>query len=467
MDSGLERYRGLVDDWPAFVESLSRPQPTCVWAHPERIAPGDLAALLAAEGIESTPIPWSPGAFRIAAPAGFGNRWWYLAGLCHAQEEVSLLPVALLDPAPGDRVLDLCAAPGGKTAQIALALKNRGTVVANDASPARLRALRANVARLGLANVTVTCANGTNLPRRAGTYDRVLLDAPCSGEGTLRRRSRPGRAGGVGRWRKFQGLQRALLLKAVQLCRPGGRIVYSTCTFAPEENEGVVDAVLREGESFGLRVIPAGAPGLSPAPGVDRWRGAAYHETLRNALRIWPHRADTGGFFVAVLEKRCDPVDRAAEPRSLEPIPRDEWPSGVVERFGIDEGLWERYAVHRRTARGLHLAARDHRPPLAPEPGSVGLSFIRTGTRFPKLSTAAALLLGRHATTNLVELDSARLAGFLRRERLTLAPGQAERCAGTGYVIVTHGGHPVGTGRLDAEAGRLESLYPKRWGGAG
>lgn len=465
MVSPLERYRSLVDDWPAFLDSLSRPLPTCVWAHPGRIDPAGLVALLAGERVASTPIRWRPGAFRIEAPAGFGNRWWYLAGLCHAQEEASMLPVALLGARPGHRVLDLCAAPGGKTAQIAFALGNTGTVVANDPSAGRLRALRANVARLGLVNVSVTCANGANFPRAAGYYDRVLVDVPCSGEGTLRRRAQPGRAGGVGRWRKFRGAQEALLRKAVRLCRPGGRVVYSTCTFAPEENEGVVDAVLRDGGSFGLRVLPVAAPGLSPTPGIDRWEGVDYHPSLRDTLRIWPHHHDTGGFFVAVLEKQRDPVDRQAESRSLSALPRDAWPAGVVERFGIDEDLWSRYAVHLRTGRGLHITARDHRSPAAPEPRSVGLSFIRTGTRFPKLSTAAALLFGRHATANVVDLDGARLDGFLRRERVTPAPGQATGCSGTGYVIVTHRGHPVGTGVLDADAGRLESLYPKRWGG--
>ncbi|MGD8498070.1 MAG: RsmB/NOP family class I SAM-dependent RNA methyltransferase, partial [Chromatiales bacterium] len=237
----LQRYRPLIDDWAGFIDTMRRPLPACVWTNPLRARPEQLEPLLAADGLEPTPIGWDPSGFRLRESDRFGTRWWYLAGLCHAQEEVSRVPVALLEPQPGERILDLCAAPGGKTAQIGIALLNRGTVVANDLTIDRMRPLRANLERLGLINISVTAHDGTAYPNAAGRFDRVLVDAPCSGEGTLRKRSTRHTPSGPEISRRFAERQAALLKRAVALCRPGGRIVYSTCTFAPEENERVVD----------------------------------------------------------------------------------------------------------------------------------------------------------------------------------------------------------------------------------
>ncbi|MFP4495769.1 MAG: RsmB/NOP family class I SAM-dependent RNA methyltransferase, partial [Halochromatium sp.] len=368
LEAALGRYRCLfdqqVDDWDGFIETLLRPPPTWIWANPLRIDGSRLRALIAAEGIGAEPVPWlqpwwssvarrlagigfeaapepaaaSPIALRL--PAGFkaGQRWWYCAGLAHAQEAVSQLPVMLLDVAPGHRVLDLCAAPGGKTAQLALALGNRGTLLANDFAAERIAALQGNLDRLGVLNCSTTRCDGGNYPAAAGAFDRILVDAPCSSEGTLRRNPslvQPGgrgetgagegagegvgiRAGsidrrrvdrarayaGIGpeRSRRMAGRQRALLRKAVQLCRPGGRIVYSTCTFAPEENELIVADILDEHNGH-LELLPCEVPGLVTGAGVTRWQGRQLDPSLARCLRLWPQANDTGGFFIAVLEK--------------------------------------------------------------------------------------------------------------------------------------------------------------------
>jgi 16S rRNA C967 or C1407 C5-methylase (RsmB/RsmF family) len=270
----LERYRSLVDDWSGFVAAVSRPLPRCVRTQTQRIAAGELEALLTADGMQPRPLAWANGAFRLGCSEGLGRRWWYLAGLCHSQEEASMLPVQLLDPRPGDRVLDLCAAPGSKTAQIALALESEGTVVANDSSVSRLRALRSTLDRLGLANVSVTRCEGSVFPRGCGTFDRILVDAPCAGDGTSRRRPDARRAGLD---RDYTQVQKRLLRRAVRLCRPGGRIVYSTCSFAPEENEMVVDAILGEDSRRELKLVASKVTGLKTAHGVTSWCGTDLH----------------------------------------------------------------------------------------------------------------------------------------------------------------------------------------------
>jgi len=458
------RYRDLIDDWAAFAAALARPLPTCVWENPLRARPDELRAALEREGRAPTPLAWSPGSFRIDDARGLGTRWWYLAGLAHAQEEVSQVPVTLLDVRPGQRVLDLCAAPGGKTAQIAVALGNRGTVVANDVSLARMRSLRDAVDRLGLVNVTVTMGDGGSLTPAVGGFDRVLVDAPCSGEGTVRKMTDPsGVRFGEDVSRNYRGRQVALLRKAVQLCRPGGRIVYSTCTFAPEENEAVVDTVLRQEGGRGLALAAVAVPGLVTASGATRWHGETFDASLSRAVRLWPHANDTGGFFVAVLDKHGDDPAPAGEPFAFAPVDPGEWRPFVAERFGVPDDVFAGYRIHRRTLRGPHLVARDHEAPGIAAVESVGIRFMKTKARYPKLTTPGATVLGPHATRNVVDLTDDQVEPYLARETFAARAGQAEACAGTGYVLVRHRGHVLGLALHREGSAHLESAFPKRW----
>ncbi len=548
LEAALGRYRGLfdrqVDDWDAFVATLMRPLPTWIWANPLRIDGQQLRALIAEEGVSAEPVPWlnpwwssvasalfaldtdaaqalvapsagrstvapfgaaaSPLALRL--PPGFkaGQRWWYCAGLAHAQEAVSQLPAMLLDVRPGQRVLDLCAAPGGKTAQLALALGNRGTLLANDFAAERIAALQGNLDRLGVLNCSTTRCDGGNYPAAAGAFDRILVDAPCSSEGTLRRNpslvqrgaqsdrsGRPGREhdgdadlvrgdlarshlarahAGIGpeRSRRMAGRQRALLRKAVQLCRPGGRIVYSTCTFAPEENELIVAEILDE-QNGHLELLPCEVPGLITGAGVTHWHGRQLDSSLARCLRVWPHANDTGGFFVAVLQKsaRAPGVGDAepAWPQHPLQLEADDagWLQPLCDHYGLPASALADCRFHRQTRRGLHLVAADHRPPAAPSPQGSGLFAYRTNIRPPKLTTGAALLLGSTATRQTLELDSAQRERYLHRELLRPDPAQIADCR-PGQILVRHRGFTLGVAVLH-RSGDLESLFPSRWSG--
>ena len=226
----------------------------------------------------------------------------------------------LLDPRAGERVLDLCAAPGNKTAQIAVAMQNQGTVVANDARWARLAPVRRVLERLGILNVVATVEDGAIFPDGAGRFDAVLADVPCSCDATVRKSPKVVLRQDERRRPQVRGLQRAILRRAVDLCRPGGRVVYATCTFAPEENESVVHEVLEDLGATGadddpvLRVRPVEVPGLRLSPGLPAWQGQRFHPALARSVRLWPHHNDTGGFYVAVLDKL-----RGSRPLSLNP----------------------------------------------------------------------------------------------------------------------------------------------------
>jgi NOL1/NOP2/sun family putative RNA methylase len=311
IEERLSRYRDLVDDWPAFIDSCRRPLPTVVWANPLRqdalrllgAAASDdprsvLAGRLEEMGYTSRPVDWYPGALRVSGIAKPGKTLEFYLGLYHVQEEISLVPAPLLAARPGGRVLDMCAAPGGKTAQIACAMHNTGTLVANDVRPNRLRALRANCERLGLLNVAVSAHDGTRFPLEVGPFDRVLLDAPCSCEGNVRQTGViPFPQGGDLKGRS--GLQATLLGRAWKLLAPGGVLVYATCTFAPEENEVVLDYVLGEDAA----IEPVEIDGLRAGSGVREWNGSSLRPDCQNVARFWPHHNDTGGFVAARIRK--------------------------------------------------------------------------------------------------------------------------------------------------------------------
>jgi NOL1/NOP2/sun family putative RNA methylase len=459
----LTRYRGLIDDWPAFAQDMDRPLLPCIWANPTRIDAGGLAELLAEEGVETGTRPGLPGS--LVLPEGYrgGQHWWYRAGLAHAQEAVSQVPATLMGLAPGLRVLDMCAAPGGKTAQIAFGMRNRGTLIANDFSTDRLSALQGNLDRLGVVNVATTCQDAGNWPAEAGRFDRVLLDAPCSSEGTLRRNPDLVTRLGPDLSDRLAARQRAMLRKAVQACRAGGRVVYSTCTLAPEENELVVRDILRECDGR-VRLLRVEVPGLHTGPGVTRWAGEDLGSELGRCIRFWPHHNDTGGFFIAVLEKVTDSTE-APEARSapLAGEPESNWIEGLSERYGLPDQLWQRFAIHRQTRRGLHLTAADHAQPRFPAAQAAGLFVLRTNIRRPKLSTAGAMFLGSYATRGRLELTVEQREAYLRRQDVQPDRGQTDGLH-WGQVIVTYGGYPLGIA-VYHRSGILESLFPSRWSG--
>lgn len=342
--SRLERYRPLLGtEWEAFLQALRRPLPVSAWRNVPRVGREEFESWFRdiEPGVVLERLPWLERGYRLWAAGDEerpetrrgkrrrpdprpGNRLARALGLLHLQEEVSMVPAVLLDPQPGERVLDLCGAPGNKTALIASLMGNRGTVICNDTDRKRLQAGRPAWERLGLSCIAATSHDGGSFPGDPAAYDRVLVDAPCSGEGTSRRNVSSLRPGPPGYYRMLHGRQRRILARAVELCRPGGRIVYSTCTYSPEEDELVIADVLAEVRERGHEVTlrPARLEGLVGSPGLTEWKGAGpatgpgagragelageLTGELQNALRIWPHQNDSGGFFVAVLEKAAD-----------------------------------------------------------------------------------------------------------------------------------------------------------------
>lgn len=455
-----------MDDWEAFRERSIRPLPSCVRSNPLRISPDDLAKRLRRrQSLDPGPVPWFPGAFRLPPEFRPGSTFEYVAGLYAVQEEISLLPVALLGLAPRQRVLDLCAAPGSKTSAISAALGETGTVVANDRDYGRLTMVRGNLDRLGAVNVSVTRRDAANYPPEAGLFDRVLADVPCTCEGTSRKNpevlTRTWDASGR---EKIQGVQRAILKKALLLCRPGGRVVYATCTYAPEENEEVLDSVLREMGEGTFRIRPVDLPGLRTTPGLTCWENRRFHPSLEHAARIWPHHNDTGGFFVAVLDVEEATGGRAEreETSYLEPEPVDfeTWLRPLVDRFGLAEDTFEGFRVFRAHRDRLGMMPEDHRPPAYPEPEVLGMTFLHTDMAVPKPTHEASQWLTTRATRNRILLDEEQTGAYLRRESFPIDAAQEADLTGRGYVLLEHDGIPLGMGFF--KEGAVRSYLPKR-----
>lgn len=461
----VERYRPIVPDWTMFMKALRRPLPLCLWVNTLRTRSEDVAHQLAIEGVDARPVGWHPDAFKGPPSETAGQCLPFIAGHYHIQEEVSLLPVVLLDARPGERVLDLCAAPGNKTAQAAVMMENTGTLVANDRSALRMRATRGTLDRLGVMNTAITLQDAERYPTDALLFDRVLLDAPCTCEGTSRKNVSAFVATGIEKSMALHDRQLAMLRRAIELCRPGGRIVYSTCTYAPEENELVVDDALREFGSV-VRLLPAGVDGFASSPGLTAWNGHTFHSDLEKAMRVWPHQNDSGGFFVAVLEKAEDFAssrDRRAVKAIASSNPREhgEWIDRVIDRFGVPRTAFAGWRLHRPNRKYVFAVPNDQQNTEKPPPVSNGLPFMRTNLRHPKLTTAAARIIGPHAVKNVVDATPLQAEKYVSREEFTLTRDQLTRLTETGYLIVRHRSMVLGVGIYFEDGRRVSSMFPK------
>ncbi len=457
----LERYRSIVPDWNGFLNALSRPLPLCLWTNTLRTTPYVVREWLDRVGIEAQVLPWSPKVFKGPPSAKAGKSIPFVAGLYHIQEEVSCLPVVLLDPQMGERVIDLCAAPGSKSAQVAVAMHNSGTLISNDRDAVRHRATRGTLDRLGVANASITVEDAATMAASAGPFDRVLADVPCTCEGTSRKNYAAFMNAGIDTSRRMAAEQLDILRRAIEVCRAGGRLVYATCTYAPEENELVVDAVLREAGDR-VTLLPARIDGFKSSPGLTSWNGRKLDPRLECAMRVWPHQNDTGGFFVAVLEKRVGESDTALSPPPwFSEETESKWLMLLESRFGIPAPAFAPFKLLRSSKKYVSIASRDHGLGERPLPVSTGMPLIRAQLDYPKLTTSGAMLFGSAARKNTVEVTDEQAAAYTGREEFRLADGQGAEITDTGYVLIRRRGITLGVALCYLDERRVLSMYPK------
>lgn len=281
-----------------FMEESEKPRPTIIRTNILKIRRKDLAKLLIQRGMDVDPLEWSNEALIVyKSPVPVGATPEYLTGLYTIQGASSLLPVLSLDVKPELQILDMCAAPGGKSSHIAALMNNTGVLYLYDNFKTRIKALQSNIARLGITNSLIICNDARKISN--GSYDRILLDAPCSGTGTINKDGSIKTKYDARDLKSFVMTQKELISKAFKLLKVGGVMVYSTCSILPEENEEIVDYLLRKknGARLAELNVDIGRNGFS------KFRGEHYHPSLKMTRRIFPHTHNMDGFFVAKITK--------------------------------------------------------------------------------------------------------------------------------------------------------------------
>jgi 25S rRNA (cytosine2870-C5)-methyltransferase len=311
-----------------YMDASDRPRPMVIRTNTIKSTRKDLMEALSKRGSTLEAVEWSKVAIKVTeSSVPIGATPEYLAGYYMLQSAASLNPVMALAPQPGERILDMASAPGGKTSYIAQLMKNSGTIIANDLKPQRQKATVANLHRMGVKNAIVCCYDGRKIPKIMKGFDRVLLDAPCSGLGVISRDQT------VKLQRTFKDIQRIAHLQKELLCaaidavdptsKTGGIVVYSTCSISSEENEQVVNYILQK------RFVRLVETGLEVGkPGLTRHKERRFHPSLALTRRFYPHVHNMDGFYVAKLQKyangvRGDAVEEEEEEEDEEETEQD------------------------------------------------------------------------------------------------------------------------------------------------
>jgi NOL1/NOP2/sun family putative RNA methylase len=271
-----------------------------------KINPEELKKRLLKKGWKIRQLTGYPEIVQVQSelePGEIGTTIEHLLGYYYVQEITSMMPLLALNPKPGELLLDLCASPGSKTTQAASIMKNKGNIIANDISVGRIVVLSANLERCSVTNTIITRHPGNELAEKLNKlnfrFDKILVDAPCSGEGNIRCSPRTFLEWSEPLLRALSKKQRRIAGSAIQLLKPGGEMVYSTCTHAPEENEEVVQYLL---DNFDLEIMPVRLP-IKTRPGITEWGGRKFSKELKKAVRIYHHDNDMEGFFLCKIRK--------------------------------------------------------------------------------------------------------------------------------------------------------------------
>ena len=439
----------LKDEYPLFLQSFDQKKYQSLRFNPLK---GSREDFLKKNPFSLSPVEWEENGFYYSENDQPGKHPYHEAGVYYIQEASAMAPAGCLEAAPGEQVLDLCAAPGGKSTQIAAAMAGKGILVCNEIHPARAKILSENIERLGVTNALVTNETPQRLAERFADYfDRILVDAPCSGEGMFRKNEEA-----VNEWspenvQMCADRQDEILDCAAKMLRAGGRLVYSTCTFAPAEDEGSIARFLKRHPDF---TIEEAGRQEGMDCGHPEWVGAD-DPGLERTVRLWPHKIKGEGHYLAVL-KKAGSVPAGYRGRSL---------------YGTEKGMVKRdYEAYRqfeaenlkRSLDGTFLKFGDQLY-LAPEhmPAVKGLKVLRPGLHLGTMkknrfepSHALALALKKEDVLRTYELeaDSAACRAWLNGMTLN-AEGEK------GWYLMAADGYSIGWGKL--AGGILKNHYPK------
>lgn len=458
--------RLLGAEYDDFATTFAQPPHVGLRVNTLKIAPADFNTM--------SPFALKPvGAY---APTGFlvddaskpGGHPYHAAGLYYLQEPSAMAVAQLVDPQPGEWVLDIAAAPGGKTTHLAALMQDTGLLVANDMDAKRANILAENMERWGARHTLITNAHPEQLAAQFGpVFDRVLVDAPCSGEGMFRRLgSAKDMKGAKVEWRQEQVLacarrQTAVLHTAAQLVKPGGWLVYATCTFAPEENESSIARFLMTHPDFEL-IEPPRHEGFDrgrPSWAADGLPG----EELEKCVRLWPHRFPGEGHFIAVMQRGNKKPEGSARPFGFQPPKSSELKVWREFARATLRGDWPEERMLLKNGR-LYLL-----PPDAIETGRLKLvryglllGEVRPGYFKPAHALALALKAEEVVTAVHFPADAPDITAYLSGHPLPIADATSadNRLPITdNWTLITVNGFPLGWAK--ASGGQLKNHYPR------
>jgi NOL1/NOP2/sun family putative RNA methylase len=305
----LERLGILLknkEDINKFIETSKTPSLKSVRVNTLKISSENLIEKLKNKNWKiHQPFKDNPEIIQIKSqlkPGELGNSIEHLLGYYYVQEITSMMPILALNPRPDDLLLDLCASPGSKTTQAASLMNNQGTIIANDVNLGRVSILSANLERCGITNAIITKHPGNELAEKLEKlnmrFDKILIDAPCSGEGNIRCSPKTLLEWSEGLLKNLSKKQKRIASSAIPLLKEEGEIIYSTCTHSPEENEIVVQHLL---DNFPLKIIPINLP-LKTRPGLLKWKNQEFSEEMKDAVRIYHHDNNLEGFFLCKMK---------------------------------------------------------------------------------------------------------------------------------------------------------------------
>lgn len=446
-----ERMKRLLgEEYEAFCRSYEENKYQALRLNPGKTDPETFTQQV---GWQLTPVPWCSTGFYYEKGAQPGKHPYHSAGAYYIQEPSAMAPAAYLEAQPGERVLDLCGAPGGKSTQIAADMQGEGLLVCNEIHPARAKILSENIERLGIGHALVANETPERLADRfPGFFHRIMVDAPCSGEGMFRKNPEAVQEWSVEHVQMCARRQDGILSCAARMLMPGGRIVYSTCTFAPEENEGTISRFLAEHPDFGLVQVTK-YPGMES--GRPQWIPNPA-EGLERTIRLFPHRLKGEGHFVAVLEKEGSHTFSGLTTSGS---------SGILSEREVPE--YVQFCRQCLTAAGNKMTGalvlfgdQLYRLPEG-APDMKGLKVLRPGLHLGTLKKgrfepahALALYLKGSDVRHRMELgaDDARVAAYLRGETF---PCEGEK----GWHLICVDGYSLGWGKL--AGGIMKNHYPR------
>jgi len=299
----IERYIKFlgIDDTIKLLKANEKPLNPSIRVNTLKISGAELKKRLEQKDFELEPIDWVPYAFKIIKETyNLGSTHEFLQGYYYLQNIASMLPSIILDPNPNDIVIDMCAAPGSKATHLAQLMKNQGTLILIDRNRNRIPALETNLLRMGIINSIVLNMDAKDISKLNIKADKILLDAPCTGEGLIRQDPTRKKSKRLRDIKKMSKIQKLLLRAGLKVLKPGGKLLYSTCSIAPEENELVLNDILQDESDFSIIKIN-NQYGIN---GLTRFFENTLLEEIKLSQRLYPHLHDTIGFFLCLIKRK-------------------------------------------------------------------------------------------------------------------------------------------------------------------